>query len=82
MSPITDSVDSICRDSGNKQYNKNGKLVSLYDNVPFIFECFLPAIHLVADIPTSQGFCKGDVFLEHSLDHHPGLGFLTIYGYL
>jgi len=34
-----------------------------------------------ADIPTSQGFYEGDVFLDHSLDHHPGLVFLTIYSY-
>ena len=33
------------------------------------------------DIPTSQGFYEGDVFLDHSLDHHPGLVFLTIYSY-
>ena len=32
----------------------------------------------IPDIPTSQGFYEGDVFLDHSLDHHPGLVFLTI----
>ena len=44
-----ESVDSICRDSANMQYikvsqnlkNENGKLVSLYDNLPFIFKCFM-----------------------------------------
>jgi len=36
-------VDSICGESTDTQYMKNlqnGKLVSLYDNLPFIFECF------------------------------------------
>jgi len=40
-------VDSTCRDSMDMQYIKisqnlkNGKLISLYDNLPFIFKCFM-----------------------------------------
>jgi len=46
-----EAVDSVCRDSTDKQYTiiqkkslkiskTASRLVSLYDNVPFIFECF------------------------------------------
>ena len=50
---IIEAVDSVCRDSTDKQYtiiqrnlSKSQKqpvykLVSLYDNIPFIFECFM-----------------------------------------
>ena len=41
---IIESVDSIYRDSTNTQYYdtslKNCELISLYNNAPFIFECF------------------------------------------
>ena len=54
-----ESVDSIlCRDSTDTQYNydntktssqnlQNSKLISLYDNVQFIFECFQRPIKLL-----------------------------------
>ena len=47
IATIIESVDYICRDSADTQYIKislnlsNGKIVSLYDNLPFIFECFV-----------------------------------------
>ena len=46
---ITESVDSVCRDTTYTQYMliqkispnlRNGTLISLYNNIPFIFECF------------------------------------------
>ena len=48
MYNIIELVDCICRDSTDMQYTimqisqnvKNGKLISLYSNIPFIFECF------------------------------------------
>jgi len=49
---ILESVDSICRDSADTQYNydntekipqnlKYGKHISLHNNIPFIFECLM-----------------------------------------
>jgi len=43
LSFILESVDSICRDSADMQHVTilvNGKLISLYSNLPFIFEHF------------------------------------------
>ena len=41
---MLEMVDSMCRDSVDTQYmikSQNGKLVNLYDNLLFIFECFM-----------------------------------------
>ena len=49
LSIIIDSVESICRDTTYTQYMpiqknspnlRNGTLISLYNHIPFIFECF------------------------------------------
>ena len=47
---ITESVDSVCRDTTYTQYMliqknqspnlRNSTLISLYNHIPFIFECF------------------------------------------
>jgi len=44
---IIELVDSTCKDSAYTQHMiiqknlKNGKLVSLYDNIPYYFKCFM-----------------------------------------
>jgi len=59
---IIESVDSICRDSADAHYMliqkisqnlKNNKLISRYNNLPFIFKCSV-ALKTIMKVPKQK----------------------------